>query len=120
MINQANLALLREALVEAEANDQFDITQYRHDCGSPSCIIGWAVHLSNAPQLSSYPVANDWLGLTMEELDRIYIGWTGYKWPHPTPTRPKFTASHPPFSAVLEFLDIMRDEDRVPYWREVL
>ena len=117
-INQANLALLRAALVEAEANDQFDITKYRHDCGSPSCIIGWAVHLSNAPRFEGHAVANDWLGINMEELDRIYIGWTAYDWPHPT--LPKDTTYMPQFSAVLRFLDIMRDKDRVPYWREVL
>ena len=117
-INQENLALLREALVRAEANDQFDITKYRDDCGSPSCIIGWAVHLSNAPRFEGHAVANDWLGINTEELDRIYVGWFGIDWPHPT--LPKETISIPQFSAVLEFLDIMRDQDRVPNWREVL
>lgn len=120
-INQENLALLRAAIVEAENQDTFDINLFRHECGLPSCIIGWVSHLRDPKDRLNHYAAKkenaDWLGVNVDELEEIYIGWAGWLWLHPTTG--ERTISTPPLSAVLTFLDIMRDQDRVPYWWDV-
>ena len=120
-INQENLALLRAALVKAEADDQFDINSFRHECGSPACIVGWVTHLRDPKDHRDHQRNQKenaaWLGVTEFAIEKIYIGWVGFDWANPTTGNR--TASTPPFSAVLAFLDIMHDQNRVPYWREV-
>lgn len=99
MVNQVNLALLRETLIAAEAAGEFDMDKYIHPCGSPSCIIGWVDHLVREE------TAAEWLGVSTCSVAHIYAGW--------------MNGGRPDFPTVLRFLDVMRDEDRVPNWREV-
>jgi len=69
VVNQVNLALLRETLIAAEAVGEFDIDTYRNECGSPSCIIGWVDHLARGE------TAPEWLGVSVYSASHIYVGW---------------------------------------------
>lgn len=67
------------------ATDGFDMSDYHYDCGTPSCIAGWTVHLWGNPDPSTpctlkrftsweiFETAQVLLGLNVEQADELFL-----------------------------------------------
>lgn len=58
---------------DLEAADGFSMTDWKHHCGTPSCIAGWAAHLSGAHHTLPSEAASDWLGIRFEWAGSLYV-----------------------------------------------
>lgn len=74
-----HLADVIEAQPHTELNDStgFNMSDWTHNCGTPSCICGWANHLRNESEgrtvmLASPREAGRWLGFDDDD-DRRYV-----------------------------------------------
>lgn len=68
-------------LIEKQPNsghkdsDGFNMRYWTHSCGTPSCIAGWAVFLSEVP-VETFGVkrkAAEFLGIEGEKTDRLFL-----------------------------------------------
>jgi hypothetical protein len=70
------LANLIETLPQAGfgSKEGFFMGNWRHDCGTPSCIAGWAVHLAGIDCSRSQVAtkAADWLDLDIEDEQELF------------------------------------------------
>lgn len=51
----------------------FYMQVYVHECGSPSCIAGWAAHMSGRSDENIREIAKEWLGLDWPEADELFL-----------------------------------------------
>lgn len=55
------------------AMDGFNMSGWTHTCGTPSCIAGWARHMSGQTEPSAWTIGEEWLGLTETQSDELFL-----------------------------------------------
>jgi hypothetical protein len=91
------LADLIESLPKTEIEDDhgFCMVDYRHDCGTPACIAGWAVHLSGekVDVKGTFYAASTFLGISPNTAYDLFI-WAEKRLDQITPDEAANTLRH--------------------------
>ena len=89
------LADVVERQKHAKVSDShgFNMGEFRHECGTPSCIAGWACALKKRDKtgmkeidIDVFSQAKKYLGLSAYEADELFIPSSGY-WSLITPSQ---------------------------------
>ena len=82
----------------AEADAGFNMARYTHPCGTPACIAGWALAMKGEPipgsQIKVFFDAMEWMGLTIEAADDLFVPGTLDTRENYTPSQAAKTLRH--------------------------
>ena len=121
MVNSTNIKKVIKAL--GHAGDSYNQRKFRHECGSPSCIFGWASYLScqeknldfgNILQDDLHDIATSFMGLDDIQTRALYTG-VPYKETHDR--YPHLNSPKPTNEQAMGVLQYLIETGKVNWWR---